>query len=134
MKRSQDSVNSITYFFCRVFLPKLCPPLFFSDFCGMKTTLLETNSSPLKIGLPNRKVVFQPSIFRGKLLVSGMVQFGNVFTLPRMNELEEFLEVARLALKEGLRPTGWVKTPNGNHPPLFCFFNLRFVETMPPEI
>ena len=28
-------------------------------------TLPETNSSPLKIGLPNRKVVFQPSIFRG---------------------------------------------------------------------
>ncbi len=28
-------------------------------------TLPETNSSPLKIGLPNGKVVFQPSIFRG---------------------------------------------------------------------
>ncbi len=28
-------------------------------------TLPETNSSPLKIGLPNRNVVFQPSIFRG---------------------------------------------------------------------
>ena len=28
---------------------------------------------PLKIGLPNRKVVFQPSIFRGELLVSGRV-------------------------------------------------------------
>ncbi len=27
-------------------------------------TLPETNSSPLKIGLPKRKVVFQPSIFR----------------------------------------------------------------------
>ena len=27
----------------------------------------------LKIGLPNRKVVFQPSIFRGQLLVSGRV-------------------------------------------------------------
>ncbi len=27
-------------------------------------TLPETSSSPLKIGLPNRKVVFQPSIFR----------------------------------------------------------------------
>ncbi len=31
----------------------------------IKHTLPETNSSPLKIGLPNRKVVFQPSIFRG---------------------------------------------------------------------
>ena len=28
-------------------------------------TLPETNGLPLKIGLPNRKVVFQPSIFRG---------------------------------------------------------------------
>ncbi len=28
-------------------------------------TLPETNTSHLKIGLPNRKVVFQPSIFRG---------------------------------------------------------------------
>ena len=28
-------------------------------------TLPKTNGSPLKIGLPNRKVVFQPSIFRG---------------------------------------------------------------------
>ena len=36
-------------------------------------TLPETNSSPLKIGLPNRKVVSQPSIFRCELLVSGRV-------------------------------------------------------------
>ena len=36
-------------------------------------TLPETNSSPLKRGLPNRKVVFQPSIFRCELLVSGRV-------------------------------------------------------------
>ena len=28
-------------------------------------TLPETNSSPLKIGLPNRNLVFQPSIFMG---------------------------------------------------------------------
>ncbi len=28
-------------------------------------TLPETNTSPLKIGLPNRKFMFQPSIFRG---------------------------------------------------------------------
>ena len=28
-------------------------------------TLPETNSSPLKIGLPNRKVIVQPSIFKG---------------------------------------------------------------------
>ena len=38
-----------------------------------------SNSSPLKIGLPNRKVVFQPSIFRGELLVSGRV-VGDFFT------------------------------------------------------
>ncbi len=31
------------------------------------------NSSHLKIGHPNRKVVFQPSIFRGELLVSGRI-------------------------------------------------------------
>ena len=36
-------------------------------------TLPETNSSHLKIGHPKRKRVFQPSIFRGKLLVSGKV-------------------------------------------------------------
>ena len=35
-----------------------------------KVTFSETNSSPLKIGLPNRNVVFQPSICRGKLAVS----------------------------------------------------------------
>ena len=39
----------------------------------MSSTLPETNSSPLKIGHPKRKVVFQPSIFRGELLVSGRV-------------------------------------------------------------
>ena len=37
----------------------------FLRFSGKSTTLPETNSSPLKISLPNRKVVFQPSIFRG---------------------------------------------------------------------
>ena len=40
-----------------------------------RNTLPKTNSSPLKMGLPNRKVVFQPSIFRGELLVSGDVLF-----------------------------------------------------------
>ncbi len=38
-----------------------------------ENTLPETNISPLKIGLSNRKVVFQPSIFRGELSVSGRV-------------------------------------------------------------
>ena len=36
-------------------------------------TLPETNSSPLKIGHPKRKFVFQPSIFRCELLVSWRV-------------------------------------------------------------
>jgi len=31
-------------------------------------TLLKFNSLPLKSYLPNRKVVFQPSFFRGELL------------------------------------------------------------------
>ena len=31
---------------------------------GHRDTLLETNSSHLKIGHPKRKLVFQPSIFR----------------------------------------------------------------------
>ena len=47
----------------------LCPPS-----RKLSKTLPETKSSPLKIGrLPKRKVVFQPSIFRCELLVSGRV-------------------------------------------------------------
>ena len=42
---------------------------------GVFVILPETNSSPLKIGHPHRKIVFQPSIFRGELLVSGRVSF-----------------------------------------------------------
>ena len=45
----------------------------FHDLPHEVLTLLETNGSPLKIGLLNRKVVFQPSIFRCELLVSGSV-------------------------------------------------------------
>ena len=36
-------------------------------------TLPETNSSPLKMGHPKSKFIFQPLIFRGELLVSGSV-------------------------------------------------------------
>ena len=36
-------------------------------------TLPETNSSPLKLGHPKRQFIFQPSIFRDELLVSGRV-------------------------------------------------------------
>ena len=36
-------------------------------------TLPKTSKSPLKISLPKRKFIFQPSIFRCKLLVSGRV-------------------------------------------------------------
>ena len=40
-----------------------------------RTTLPETNSSHLKLGHPKRKLVFQPCIFRGEvLLVSGRVE------------------------------------------------------------
>ena len=38
----------------------------------MMVTLPETNKSPPKIGLP-RKIVFQPSICKGELLVGGRV-------------------------------------------------------------
>ena len=49
-------------------------PVFFR-----KSTLPKTNSSPLKIGFPKRKVVFQPSIFRCGLLVSGRVASRNIW-------------------------------------------------------
>ena len=55
-----------------------CPK--FGIFSGeTAVTLPETNSSPLQIGHPNRKLVFQSSIFRCELLVSGRVVFGGVF-------------------------------------------------------
>ena len=44
-------------------------------------TLPETNSSPLKIGIPNRKVVFQPAIFRGYGFRE-IFFFGGVVYLP----------------------------------------------------
>ncbi len=40
---------------------------------GFWVALPETNSSHLKIDHPNRKIVFQPFIFRGELLVWGRV-------------------------------------------------------------
>ncbi len=39
----------------------------------VRVTFPETNSSPLKISLPKRKVVSQPSFFRGNSLVSWRV-------------------------------------------------------------
>ena len=46
------------------------------DFVALSMiTLPKTNSSPLKMDFSNRKVVFQPSIFRGELLVSGRVSW-----------------------------------------------------------
>ena len=42
-----------------------------SDFSFPLLTLPKTNSSPLKISYPKKKLVFQPSIFRCELLVSG---------------------------------------------------------------
>ena len=46
-------------------------------------TLPKTKSSPLKIDLPTRKVIFQPSIFGAKMLVSGRV----IFLFPRWDML-----------------------------------------------
>ena len=40
---------------------------------GQRSTLHETNSSHLKIGHPKSLIIFQPLIFRGKLLVPGRV-------------------------------------------------------------
>ena len=62
----------------------------------------ETNISPLEIGPPKMKVVFQPSIFRGELLVSGRVSrlpiyniyhlfFCSNVSLPMILLMEEIL-------------------------------------------
>ena len=40
---------------------------------GSAVTPRKFNSSPLKIGLPKRKFIFQTLIFRGELLVSGRI-------------------------------------------------------------
>ena len=45
-----------------------------TDFFFTQVPSLKLTFSPLKIGLPNRKVVFQPSIL-GAMLVSGRVHF-----------------------------------------------------------
>ena len=90
--------NSTGIFFCSVGSTHDLPPAFFvwEDFSvihgpwilpirirnlGITFTLPETNSSPLKIGFPKRKVVFQPSIFRGELLVWGRVCCPRIFPL-----------------------------------------------------
>ena len=44
--------------------PSSAPPCRFNY--TQRITLPETNGSPLKIGLPQRNVVFPPSIFRGE--------------------------------------------------------------------
>ena len=54
--------------------PQISTPRFYRSKVSNPTfTLPETNSSPLKIGVPKRKLVFQPSIFTCDLLVSGRV-------------------------------------------------------------
>ncbi len=53
-------------------------------------TLPETNSSPLKIGLPKRKVTFQPSIFRCELLVSGRVIHPRLILMFRLTNHDTF--------------------------------------------
>ena len=78
-----------------IFIPRIYPP---NSGCQWqmkgkegipikKSTLPETNSSSLKIGLPKRKVIFQPTIFRGYvsfgrvivLVVTGMGDRSNVY-------------------------------------------------------
>ena len=50
----------------------------------------KTNSSPLKMSLPKRKVVLQPPLFRGNSLVSGRVygmeglQYNSIWAFPQM--------------------------------------------------
>ena len=58
---------------------KATPPI---TLPSQDATLPETNrQTHLKIGLLNRKVVFQPSISRGKLLVSGRVSAFWIFLI-----------------------------------------------------
>ena len=52
-----------------------------------------TNRPP-KIGLPNRKIVFQPSICKGELLVGGRVSYV-VMSVPRSVEDNRQLEAQR---------------------------------------
>ena len=62
-----------------------------NGFGGKKTpTLRETNGSPLKIGLPNRKVVFQPSISRFHVNFFGVYFWKTppIFQLPKKKEIQ----------------------------------------------
>ena len=63
--------------YCCVFYPRwmffVGGTLSFPAFKFWEYTLPETNIAPDKLGHPKRKLVFQPSIFRGELLVSGRV-------------------------------------------------------------
>ena len=51
---------------------------------------LKLTARPLKIGHPNKKLVFQPSVFRCELLVSGRVygmeglQYNSIWAFPQM--------------------------------------------------
>ena len=58
--RPQEQMN---YIYKQTFVPNLI----------LVVTLPKKGKSPLKISLPKRKFIFQPSIFRCKLLVSGRV-------------------------------------------------------------
>ena len=87
---------------------------------------LKLTFSPLKIGLPNRKVVFQPSIFRCKLLVSGMVflqtickpmNFWNCLVLSdeqMSNRCSFFRQMSNWVGVKHLpeKPLTWKNTPN----------------------
>ena len=69
-------------------------------------TLPETNSSPLKIGRnPIGKVVFQPSIFRGELFVSG--RLGDYTT-------KLYMDYNKLLYESHYEPTTTMECQNGS--------------------
>ena len=77
------------------FLPQNAPSRF-------KIHLPKTNSLPLKIGHPKRKLVFQPSFFLGQTLVSRRVFVGNCCS---RQEAAQF-HCQRLWLSQVLAPSG----------------------------
>ena len=55
---------------------------------GEESTLPETNFSPLKMMVSNRSFLFQGSIFRGKLLVSGRVSHSILAFLKEAGKMD----------------------------------------------
>ena len=111
-------------------------------------TLPETNSLPMKIGHPKRKLVFQPSIFRCEnvsfregILVEHSLQIfhlplflgggglrSKLYVVPTVPTLEEPLDES--VVSAGRSPKRWQRWPNETSnirpwpkrvPPLACF-------------